>query len=271
MIVWLDLEKLDAPESEIVEIEDDQSEISEIPTEGSPLRPESTDFKSVFFQTEVEDEPSENPENSRPKSCSDIKSEISENAKSESSESFSKKKGQNFIQRNIELAKTGENLTESEKKRVEKILDENFLIDENYATEEETRLAIINTQLENKFSSKEIVPVESISNLDRLRDIDSQLAILSSGDALRANFENFQSSTLMLTDCPHSEISDENFKSDENSEIRNSKLVPSETISQMLRSCLTDKNGSEESEPPTLDPETRKKLLEEAMVELDLI
>ena len=265
------MEKLDAPESEIVEIEDDQSEISEIPTQESPLRPESTDFKSVFFQTEVEDESSENPENSRPKSCSDIKSEISENAKSESSESCSKKKGPNFIQRNIELAKTGENLTESEKKRVEKILDENFLIDENYATEEETRLAIINTQLENKFSSKEIVPVESISNLDRLRDIDSQLAILSSGDALRANFENFQTSTLMLTDRAHSEMLDENFESDENSEIRNSKLVPSETISQMLRSCLTDKNGSEDSVPPTLDPETRKKLLEEAMVELNLI
>ena len=55
----------------------------------------------------------------------------------------------------------------------------------------------------------------------------------------------------MLTDRPHREIEDENIGPIAE-KTQNSKLVPSETISQMLRSCLTDSAETEELKPPRL-------------------
>jgi len=94
----------------------------------------------------------------------------------------------NFIERNKELAASGDILTKIERERLDAILasDDVDNVDEN--NDSEIRLAQINTELENKFSSTALVPVdieETFRSEKRLKEIDSRLSFIQSQTNLR--------------------------------------------------------------------------------------
>ena len=108
----------------------------------------------------------------------------------------------NFIERNKELAASGDILTKIERERLDAILacDDDDNVDETIATNDsEIRLAQINTELENKFSSTALVPVEieeTCRSEKRLKEIDSRLSFIQS----QANLRTGSSQLLAIKD-----------------------------------------------------------------------
>ena len=105
----------------------------------------------------------------------------------------------NFIERNKELAVSGDILTKIERERLDAILASDSVDNADENNDSEIRLAQINTELENKFSSTALVPVdieETFRSVKRLKEIDSRLSFIQS----QANLRTGSSQLLAIAD-----------------------------------------------------------------------
>ncbi|CBY39371.1 unnamed protein product [Oikopleura dioica] len=105
----------------------------------------------------------------------------------------------NFIERNKELAVSGDILTKIERERLDAILASDSVDNADENNDSEIRLAQINTELENKFSSTALVPVdieETFRSEKRLKEIDSRLSFIQS----QANLRTGSSQLLAIAD-----------------------------------------------------------------------